>query len=1415
MLNSQGVITLEEELDEDYEPTEEEIKEYAEWLGMDLEKDEDLFWIAREGLKAPLPDSWKPCQTAEGDIFYFNFSTGDSKWDHPCDEHYKKLFEEEKKKKAEGATGGEEQATGAAEDKVNPKDKKSTPSSAEGKEKSKEKKKDSKTSSSSSSNSQKKKKLTFTDIKTITTGKITDQPAKSKSLSFSAEMQSSTSAAVTQEKKQVGFSPASSSSAPPLPLAKSAPPSSSSFPSGFPKTVSPTASSDRSSKSRQGQMEREKGAPEREPVRVSAKESEESLTRAVNKMKKANDWLAEKQQPPSVLPVSSSLPPSLSLPKEKESHSPTDLPARSSAPVISPSRREKEKGEKFRETPKENQEKEDMQAETPPSEMDAISRMLARIKKEKEEELRKTKSGGGAKGVPITDSQNAPKEGDATATPPGRRGAEDTQSAEAKEKDMDASLPSLSSSSDDGSRSKTTHSKDPSTKRTSTEDPSPKQAQSTTPPHTDDSKQKEMASALDSLKAKLAKEMEQAEEAAKKEAENGDVDDLSSHKTKRLVEIKREKDAEITRETPLYRDHCTKKIGKELESRRPAFEQAARKSLKEKVEKEVESSEKYNQMEEEERQKALQSIQAEVRAKVAGGAEDEREKKKNEMKESIEKDIEIERDRLTAILTAQKKREVAGRILTPDPQPDTTNVEVQTTEKERDREDTHLAAPPTDPLDQWRAELEASLRETAERQIRQRISAVADTRRASMEIELREEARIYREKQKQEREKEREPVESERSDHHPPFGLAGEDAAVASLQSQLASLQRQIDAAVKREADEEAECENLRIARRTEERRREALKTEVAALDAKVQSAQATLFDLQAALAARDTAAARLRSEIDEIKREVAVESAEKQKALRRAEAATAALTVEQAKAEESRRSLGLEMDTLRASLSRAAERSLSLTQRESGSGRGFLDEQPGDAEDGFLLSSEKILGRLTEMETRFNRTGALSLYTPLTVPGRSEDNEAADRGGFLLTHRVEVDEDVGAPPPPTASFLETQMTPRDDSTLPSLTLTATQTRSASLMKHPHSPSASPLPPGTSKSAPSPIALTPTPASKVLFASQSKAAAEEEKGQEDRRRAELKVLRGHLEAEWQTWRSALLDSLRSMGDGRDQSPESREKSRRTLREQKEILDLQTAQLNEEMRALRRPSRSAASPLPGALQGEGVREGEGGGVEGGTGDLVSPSETERGNTPGVRLNLPPLNMLSSASLLPPSLRSGGRGMGGTLDTGAESDALAAIRAAYSGGTPQAVVGLNGSVPSLLLYDERGTPRTFFFSPEWRSLETYRQDPNDLTGLSPSLHLNKGFPLRRCLRGGPLRGGDEEEDLRESGLSLRGRNRETSGTWLLAPFHSRKGLGKGNPSGATVVPDSLSLMALQHSRWLDRFARQVREGCWLRC
>jgi centrosomal protein CEP164 len=84
-------VVLEEVLAGDYEPSQEDIVEYANWLGMDLKEDQDLLWIAREGLKAPLPSEWKACQS-DGDIFFFNFQTGESEWDHPSDVYCRKLY---------------------------------------------------------------------------------------------------------------------------------------------------------------------------------------------------------------------------------------------------------------------------------------------------------------------------------------------------------------------------------------------------------------------------------------------------------------------------------------------------------------------------------------------------------------------------------------------------------------------------------------------------------------------------------------------------------------------------------------------------------------------------------------------------------------------------------------------------------------------------------------------------------------------------------------------------------------------------------------------------------------------------------------------------------------------------------------------------------------------------------------------------------------------------------------------------------------------------------------------------------------------------------------------------------------------------------------------------------------------------
>ncbi|XP_073095825.1 centrosomal protein of 164 kDa isoform X2 [Manis javanica] len=98
-------LVLEEDYDETYIPSEQEILEFAREIGIDPIKEPELMWLAREGIVAPLPVEWKPCQDITGDIYYFNFANGQSMWDHPCDEHYRSLVTQERAKlSAPGAT---------------------------------------------------------------------------------------------------------------------------------------------------------------------------------------------------------------------------------------------------------------------------------------------------------------------------------------------------------------------------------------------------------------------------------------------------------------------------------------------------------------------------------------------------------------------------------------------------------------------------------------------------------------------------------------------------------------------------------------------------------------------------------------------------------------------------------------------------------------------------------------------------------------------------------------------------------------------------------------------------------------------------------------------------------------------------------------------------------------------------------------------------------------------------------------------------------------------------------------------------------------------------------------------------------------------------------------------------------------
>ena len=90
--SNEDYIIMDDSSNSDYVPTAEEVEDYAKWLGFSME-DRDLFWIAKKGINAPLPDSWKACRTASSDdTFYYNTETGESSWEHPSDEYYRNLY---------------------------------------------------------------------------------------------------------------------------------------------------------------------------------------------------------------------------------------------------------------------------------------------------------------------------------------------------------------------------------------------------------------------------------------------------------------------------------------------------------------------------------------------------------------------------------------------------------------------------------------------------------------------------------------------------------------------------------------------------------------------------------------------------------------------------------------------------------------------------------------------------------------------------------------------------------------------------------------------------------------------------------------------------------------------------------------------------------------------------------------------------------------------------------------------------------------------------------------------------------------------------------------------------------------------------------------------------------------------------
>ena len=69
-----------------------DIEKYAVLLCMDITKYKELLYIAKQGLDAPISESWESFQDEEGEIYFVNTESAGRTYDHPLDVHFKEMF---------------------------------------------------------------------------------------------------------------------------------------------------------------------------------------------------------------------------------------------------------------------------------------------------------------------------------------------------------------------------------------------------------------------------------------------------------------------------------------------------------------------------------------------------------------------------------------------------------------------------------------------------------------------------------------------------------------------------------------------------------------------------------------------------------------------------------------------------------------------------------------------------------------------------------------------------------------------------------------------------------------------------------------------------------------------------------------------------------------------------------------------------------------------------------------------------------------------------------------------------------------------------------------------------------------------------------------------------------------------------
>ena len=81
------------------EDSQEELNEFAKYLGFDLKKHSTFLHLVFEALKSPLPSGWREIKDTESDnVYFYNGQLNLSTWEHPLDFYYKEIIKRKIKK---------------------------------------------------------------------------------------------------------------------------------------------------------------------------------------------------------------------------------------------------------------------------------------------------------------------------------------------------------------------------------------------------------------------------------------------------------------------------------------------------------------------------------------------------------------------------------------------------------------------------------------------------------------------------------------------------------------------------------------------------------------------------------------------------------------------------------------------------------------------------------------------------------------------------------------------------------------------------------------------------------------------------------------------------------------------------------------------------------------------------------------------------------------------------------------------------------------------------------------------------------------------------------------------------------------------------------------------------------------------